>query len=121
MRFIDLFGGIGGFRLGLERCGHECVYYCDWDKHAVSVYNKNFREKHEPADITKVDAGSIPDHDILCGGFPDGWTSTYPDGEAVSDSQRYKMLGNSVVVPVIESIGKRLGELAGSETSHRVI
>jgi DNA (cytosine-5)-methyltransferase 1 len=70
MRFIDMFGGIGGFSLGLERCNHECVGYYEWDKYCVSVYNRNFGTGYKPTDITKVESGDIPDFDILCAGFP---------------------------------------------------
>jgi len=70
MKFYDAFGGIGGFRLGLERNGFKCVGYCDWDKHAVACYNANFGEQHEPTDITKLDASKLPDFDLLVGGFP---------------------------------------------------
>lgn len=67
--FIDLFAGIGGFRIGLERLGGKCVFSSEIDKHAVATYQSNFGEK--PAgDITKIPAGEIPDHDVLCGGFP---------------------------------------------------
>lgn len=71
IRFYDLFGGIGGFRLGLERTnGFKCVGYCDSDKYAVKVYNKNFGENHEPTDVRKLDADKLPDFDLLVGGFP---------------------------------------------------
>ena len=99
IRFIDLFGGIGGFRYGLEnankgvksslqgrwnkntrdaqdiRCGgdkscFEAVWYCDIDKYAVQTYNKNFNEHYEPTDIRTVNPETIPDFDMLCGGFP---------------------------------------------------
>lgn len=134
IRFIDLFGGIGGFRLGLERandtiktriqqrikqksksnattkqpfmgtkqfhccekpdniirpaqqknserCNNtknkldnrqffSCVWYCDKDKYSVQTYNKNFKEKYEPTDITTIDSKTIPDFDMLCAGFP---------------------------------------------------
>lgn len=70
MKFIELFAGIGGFRIGLEKSGHECVWSNEIDKHAVKIYNKNFGEKNEPTDIRTVKAEDIPDHDILCGGFP---------------------------------------------------
>ena len=67
--FIDLFCGIGGFRLALERRGLECVFSSDIDKHARSAYASNFGD--EPAgDITKVDAKDIPPHDLIVGGFP---------------------------------------------------
>ncbi len=42
LKFFDLFAGIGGFRLGMERAGHECVGSCEWDKYARETYNKNF-------------------------------------------------------------------------------
>ncbi len=67
--FIDLFAGIGGFRVGLERLEGKCVFSSEIDKHAAATYERNFGEK--PAgDITKIEADSIPDHDLLCGGFP---------------------------------------------------
>ncbi|MDO5018758.1 MAG: DNA cytosine methyltransferase [Lagierella massiliensis] len=68
-KFIDLFAGIGGFRLALESFGAECVYSNEWDKHAQKTYQMNFGEIPE-GDITQVDEKSIPDHDILCAGFP---------------------------------------------------
>ena len=67
--FIDLFAGIGGFRLALESLGSKCVYSCEWDKQARKVYLENFHDLPE-GDITKIDEYSIPDHDILCAGFP---------------------------------------------------
>lgn len=67
--FIDLFAGIGGFRLALESFGAECVYSNEWDKHAQETYRINFGEIPE-GDITQVDEKNIPNHDILCAGFP---------------------------------------------------
>ena len=69
LRFIDLFAGIGGFRLGLESLGIECVYTSEWNKRAQEVYKMNFNETPD-GDITKVKESDIPPHDILCGGFP---------------------------------------------------
>ncbi|MFI3202375.1 MAG: DNA cytosine methyltransferase [Eubacteriales bacterium] len=68
-RFIDLFAGLGGFRLALESFGGECVYSNEWDKFAQQVYSNNFGEIPE-GDITQVSETKIPDHDILCAGFP---------------------------------------------------
>lgn len=69
IKFIDLFAGLGGFRLALESLGGECVYSNEWDKHAQKVYEMNFGEIPDD-DITLVDEKNIPDHDILCAGFP---------------------------------------------------
>lgn len=68
-KFIDLFAGLGGFRLALESLGAVCVYSNEWDLSAQEVYNTNFGEI-PGGDITKVNEKTIPDHDILCAGFP---------------------------------------------------
>lgn len=67
--FIDLFAGLGGFRLALESLGAECVYSNEWDSFAQDVYRSNFGDTPD-GDITKVDEKAIPNHDILCAGFP---------------------------------------------------
>lgn len=67
--FIDLFAGLGGFRLALESLGAKCVYSNEWDKAVQKVYKENFGD-FPSGDITKVDIGTIPNHDILCAGFP---------------------------------------------------
>ena len=69
LRFIDLFCGIGGFRIAFERAGGECVFSCDWDKYSRVTYEANFNEIPH-GDIYKVGIGDIPQHDILCAGFP---------------------------------------------------
>ncbi len=68
-KFIDLFAGLGGFRLALESLGAKCIYSNEWDKFAQEVYKDNFGDIPE-GDITKVDENTIPEHDILCAGFP---------------------------------------------------
>jgi DNA (cytosine-5)-methyltransferase 1 len=67
--FIDLFAGLGGFRLALESLGAKSVYSSEINPEVRAVYADNFGEMPD-GDITKVDAASIPDHDILCAGFP---------------------------------------------------
>ena len=68
-KLIDLCAGLGGFRLALESLGAECVYSDEWNEPVCQVYYKNFGEI--PAgDITKIDEKTIPEHDILCAGFP---------------------------------------------------
>ena len=69
MTFIDLFAGLGGFRIALESLGARCVYSNEWDEPVQKVYADNFGDTPE-GDITKVDEKTIPDHDILCAGFP---------------------------------------------------
>jgi len=69
LRFIDLFCGIGGFRLAFERAGARCVFSSDWDKFARQTYAANFGEEPH-GDITKIPVESIPPFEILCGGFP---------------------------------------------------
>ena len=68
-KYIDLFAGIGGFHLALSSLGAECVYANEWDLFAQNVYKENFGIVPD-GDITKVDENTIPNHDILCAGFP---------------------------------------------------
>ena len=67
--FIDLFAGIGGFRIALESFGGKCVFSSDWDKYSQMVYEANFGDR-PIGDITKIDAKDIPPHNVLCAGFP---------------------------------------------------
>ena len=67
--FIDLFAGIGGMRIAFEQAGGHCVYSNEWNKYSQQTYFANFGDQPD-GDITKVDAGTIPDHDILVAGFP---------------------------------------------------
>lgn len=68
-RFIDLFAGIGGIRLGFESVGGHCVFSSEFDEDACTTYEANFGE-HPSGDITKIEANDIPDFDILLAGFP---------------------------------------------------
>lgn len=69
LKFIDLFAGLGGFHLALEQLGHECVFACEIDPQLNSLYEENFGIP-VASDIRNVDEIDIPDHDILCAGFP---------------------------------------------------
>jgi DNA (cytosine-5)-methyltransferase 1 len=69
MKFIDLFCGIGGFRIGFERNGFECVFSSDFNSKVQDTYESNFGERPF-GDITLIDPKNIPDFDILLGGFP---------------------------------------------------
>lgn len=68
-KFIDLFAGIGGIRLGFESAGGKCVFTSEWDKFAQITYKANFHDKVF-GDITKIEASQIPKFDVLCAGFP---------------------------------------------------
>ena len=68
-KFIDLFCGIGGFRLALEKQGLECIFSSDINTYAQNAYKQNFGEIPY-GDITEIPAHKIPKHDILCAGFP---------------------------------------------------
>lgn len=69
VKFIDLFAGIGGTRLGFEQVGGDCVFSSEWDSFAQQTYAANFGET-PVGDITKISSENIPDHDILVAGFP---------------------------------------------------
>ena len=73
MKFVDFFAGIGGFRLGMEMAGHECVGHCEIDKYA----DRSYRAMHEvkenewyAGDIAEVKPGDLPEADCYCFGFP---------------------------------------------------
>ncbi|MBK1830128.1 DNA (cytosine-5-)-methyltransferase [Verrucomicrobiaceae bacterium R5-34] len=68
-KFIDLFAGIGGFRLAFQQAGGECVFTSEWDKFAKQTYERNFGEVPY-GDITQISEKDIPMHDVLCAGFP---------------------------------------------------
>jgi DNA (cytosine-5)-methyltransferase 1 len=68
-KFIDLFAGIGGMRIGFDQLGGECVFSSEIDIHARVTYALNFNENPE-GDIREIKAESIPSHDLLLAGFP---------------------------------------------------
>jgi DNA (cytosine-5)-methyltransferase 1 len=67
--FIDLFAGIGGFRIALERTGGRCLFTSEWDEHSQKTYKAWFGEVPK-GDICKIKPADIPNHDILAAGFP---------------------------------------------------
>ena len=71
MRCLDLFAGVGGVRLGMERAGFETVYSNDFNRWSKVTFDANHSEpKLTLADITKVDETTLPEFDVLAGGFP---------------------------------------------------
>ena len=69
MKFVDLFAGLGGFHLGLNRLGHDCVFACEANQQLRDVYRANFGIVPHP-DIRLLDPRDVPKHEILCAGFP---------------------------------------------------
>lgn len=73
LRFIDLFAGIGGMRIGFEAHGGKCVFTSEWNRFARKTYLANFPQTSNhvfAGDITRIDEKDIPDHEILLAGFP---------------------------------------------------
>jgi len=75
LKFIDLFAGIGGFRLGMENAGHECVAFCEIDKFARTSYKAIHNtegeiELHDITTVTDDEIRAIGHVDTICGGFP---------------------------------------------------
>lgn len=92
VRFIDLFCGIGGFRIAAEAAAKaqgieaQCVFSSDIDADAQITYAANFGEKPH-GDITRIEADQIPDHDLLFGGFPCQAFSICGDGRGFEDTR----------------------------------
>lgn len=88
VKTIDLFGGIGGIRRGFELAASEagvemeCVFYADIDKHAIAVYNHNYKERNGPVDVFKAEPEKIGEYDISMAGFP-----CFPAGTMVVTNQ----------------------------------
>lgn len=72
LRFLDLFSGIGGFKIALERAGFKSIGFCDNDEYANKLYRAYFKNDKELFydDIRKINTSELPDFDILCAGFP---------------------------------------------------
>lgn len=68
-KFIDLFAGIGGFHIAMVNLGGECVMASEIDIYAIETYKENYGMDSQ-IDITKIDENDVPDHDVLCAGFP---------------------------------------------------
>ena len=70
VKFIDLFAGIGGFHIAFSQLGCKCVFASEINKQAQKTYRANHTIDNFVGDITTIDPYSIPNHDILCAGFP---------------------------------------------------
>ena len=69
-KFISLFAGVGGFDLGMEQAGHECVAQVEWDKNAAGVLKHSWPNVPLFCDVSKVTADDLPDADFITYGFP---------------------------------------------------
>jgi DNA (cytosine-5)-methyltransferase 1 len=67
--YVSLFSGVGGFEQALNKLGGKCVMASEIDKYANLAYETLYGHK-TVGDITKVDEGSVPNHDLLVAGFP---------------------------------------------------
>ncbi|MGU7369518.1 DNA cytosine methyltransferase [Bacillus cereus] len=72
LTFLDIFAGVGGFRLGMEQAGHRCIGYIKWDKFARASYQAihNTEKEWTKHDINDVKPGELPKADVWCFGFP---------------------------------------------------
>ena len=98
MRVVSLFSGAGGLDLGFKQAGHEIVWANDIDKDACATYAKNIGEHIVCADIKDIDIASIPDCDIVIGGFPCQGFSVANMRRAIEDerNQLYKFFYNVI-------------------------
>ncbi len=116
MKVASLFCGCGGLDLGFERAGFDIVWANDFDKFAVQTYNANFKSPAICADINDIDLDSIPEHDILIGGFPCQPFSMMGEKKGFSDRRgtlffkvvdiirNQKNRGNQPAVVVLENV-----------------
>lgn len=68
-RFIDLFAGLGGFHTGFVKSGYKCVFSCELESKLRELYKENYGIEPQ-GDITKINEKDIPEHDVMCAGFP---------------------------------------------------
>ena len=89
LQFIDLFAGLGGFRIALESVGGTCVFSSEIHPHACSIYQENFKD-NPFCDITQLQEHTIADFDVLCAGFPcQAWSVA---GKGLGDKDERGML-----------------------------
>lgn len=103
-KFIDLFAGLGGFHLALSKLGGECVFASELKDDLRSLYKINYHLNEDIAgDITQVDYTTIPQHDVLCAGFPCQPFSQAGKREGFNDKERGNLFNE--ICAIIEAQG----------------
>lgn len=102
MKFIDLFAGLGGFHVALEKLGHECVFASEKKENLALLYEKNFNIPVN-RDITKIEINQIPPFDILCAGFPCQPFSKAGDQKGLNDKKNGTLFDK--IVEILDSHG----------------
>lgn len=97
MKFIDLFAGLGGFHVALDKLGHECVFASEKKENLALLYEENFGVKVN-RDITKIDVKEIPKFDILCAGFPCQPFSKAGDQKGLNDERNGSLFDKIVEI-----------------------
>lgn len=97
MKFIDLFAGLGGFHVAMEKLGHDCVFASEKKEHLAKLYESNFNIKVN-RDITKIEVESIPSFDILCAGFPCQPFSKAGDRKGLDDEKNGSLFDKIVEI-----------------------
>lgn len=86
--FVELFAGMGGFRVALQKLGGHCVFASEVDRFCVQNYQLNFEGNRPAGDVTRIEADWIPEHDLLVGGFPCQPFSSSGRREGLEDATR---------------------------------
>ncbi|MGB0357076.1 MAG: DNA (cytosine-5-)-methyltransferase [Cytophagales bacterium] len=95
LKYIDLFAGLGGFHIALKKLGFQCVFASEIKQNLADLYERNFGHKPK-GDITNIPLEDIPEHDILCAGFPCQPFSKAGDQKGLKD-ERNGSLFDSIV------------------------
>jgi integrase len=118
MRFIDLFAGLGGFHVALDRLGHGCVFASELDTNLQLLYEKNFGMRPH-GDIRTVPVSKIPVHEILCAGSPCQplLASGISSGAIFRGINRHGQVKRALTSQVVALQVKRYAALAGLDAS----
>ena len=111
LRVFEAFAGYGSQSIALRNLGieHEVVAISEIDKYAIKAYEAIHGPTNNLGDICKIDPKDIPDHDLFTYSFPcQDLSVAGKQAAGISNTQQYKIAGNSIVVNVLEAIFKNL-------------